>query len=192
MTDKNTTDLPAGKPPDVPPEHVEATPSVATDAEGTKSPDLPQKPVGATPSVTTDVKGSRVPLTKVTPTASIDAGKYKELRIEPRLHVRWHADAHIDGQGVYQGIVKDISSKGTDIFLDCNLQKVKLVRLRIYVPPASKTCGPHVMEVSGKIIYTAYDSKESLFHTGVNFLRFNLESDLAYLQSRIAVFNRAR
>lgn len=174
MSDENTTDLPIGN-----------------------SSDLPPKPAGATPSVTTDVKGSSVQdlsqtITKATPTASIDAGKHKELRIEPRIHVRWHADAFIDGQGVYQGFVKDISMTGTDIFLDRNLQKVKIVRLCIYVPPVSKTSGPHVMEVSGKIIYTAYDSKESLFHTGVNFLQFNLASDRAYLQSRIAVFNRAR
>jgi hypothetical protein len=116
----------------------------------------------------------------------------KELRAEPRIRVKWYADAFIEGEGVFQGFVKDISSKGTDIFLDRNLQKVKFIRLRIYVPPLSKTSDPHVMEVSGKITYTAYDSKESLFHTGVNFLQFNLESDLAYLQSRIAAFNRAR
>jgi len=191
MSDENTTDLPISNVSDLPQESVEATPSVATDAEASKSSDLPPKPVGATSSVTTEAKGSSVPnlsqtITKAT--SSIDAGKYKELRIEPRVHVRWHADAFIDGQGLYQGFVKDISLRGTDIFLDSNLQKVKIIKLRIYVPPVSKTSGPHIMEMSGKIVYTAYDGLESLFHAGVNFLKFKSESDLAYLQSRIDVF----
>jgi hypothetical protein len=129
---------------------------------------------------------------KVPPLVSTNAGIHKELRIEPRILVRWHADAIIDGQSVYQGFVKDISLKGTDIFLDHNLQKVKFVRLRIYVPPLSKTSASHVMEVSAKVIYTAYDSNESLFHTGVNFTQFNLSSDQAYLQSRIVAINRAK
>lgn len=120
------------------------------------------------------------------------AENIKELRTEPRMRVKWHADAFIDGQGMYQGFIKDISSRGTDIFLDRNLHKVKFVKLRIYVPPLSKASDSHIMEVSGKITYTAYDSNESLFHTGVNFTQFNLESDLAYLQTRIAAFNRAR
>ncbi len=76
--------------------------------------------------------------------------------------------------------------KGTDIFLDLNLQKVKFIKLRIYVPPLSKTSAHRIMEVSGKVIYTAYDGTESLFHTGVNFTQFNLASDQTYLQSRIA------
>lgn len=174
MSDENTTVLPTSNAPDLPPKPVEATTSVTADAKGNKAPDLSKT------------------IPRVIPSASIKAGKHQELRVEPRIHVRWHADAFVDGEGVYQGFVKDISLKGTDIFLERNLQKVKIVRLSIYVPPVSKTNSHHVMEISGKVIYTAYDSKESLFHTGVNFLRFNLESDRAYLQSRIAVFNRAR
>jgi hypothetical protein len=116
----------------------------------------------------------------------------EELRIEPRIRVRWRAEAFIDGQGVYQGFVKDISLKGTDVLLDHNLQTVKSVKLRIHVPPLSKTSAPHVMEVSAKVIYTTYDSNESRFHTGVNFTQFNSESDQAYLQSRIATLNRPK
>jgi hypothetical protein len=174
MSGENTTDLPIGKSPDLPPEPVNVTTSVTADAKGSKAPDL---------SKTTP---------KVTPSAPIDAEIHKELRIEPRIRVRWYADALIDGQGVYQGFVKDISLNGTDIFIDLNLQKVKFVKLRIYVPPLSKASTPHVMEVSAKVIYTAYDGNESLFHTGVNFTQFNLASDQAYLQSRIAFYSRAR
>jgi hypothetical protein len=119
-----------------------------------------------------------------------EPGRHMELRIEPRIRVRWHADAFIDGQGAYQGFVKDISLTGTDIYLDLNLQKVKLVKLRIFVPPLSKTIPPRVMEVSAKVIYTAYDGNESLFHTGVNFTEFHSASDQPYLRSRIAALNQ--
>jgi hypothetical protein len=168
ISDENITDPPTSKASDLPPAPVDAAPLVTADAKESKAPDL-----------------SRT-IAKATPSAPKDAGIHKELRIEPRIRVRWHADAFIDGQGVYQGFVKDISLKGTDIFLDHNLQKVKFIKLRIYVPPLSKTSVSYVMEVSAKVIYTAYDSTETLFHTGVNFTQFNLASDQTYLQSRIA------
>lgn len=117
---------------------------------------------------------------------------YQELRIEPRMRVKWRVDALIDGKGVYQGFVKDISLSGTDIFLDINLQKVRSLKVRIHVPPLSKTSAPHTMEVSGKVVYTSYDNNEFLFHTGVKFLQFNSAADHDLLQSRIATFNRPR
>ena len=161
MSDENTTDLPASNTSDLPPEAVEATPSVTKNA-------------------------GKSSFTRKIYSASKSAGKHPECRSEPRIHVRWHAKALIDGHSAYNGFVKDISLKGADIFLGHSLQKVKFVNLHIHVPPLSVTSDPRIVEVSGKIIYTAYDSNESLFHTGINFLQFNLESDLAYLRSRIA------
>jgi len=200
MSDENTTDPPTSNAPDLPPEPVDAAPSTTADAKESSAPDLPPEPdvaeppttaeiVDATPSATKNAEENSVPVTaKATPPASADAGKHLECRSEPRIHVRWHADALIDGYDVYHGFIKDISSRGTDIFLDRNLQSVKLIKLHIHVPPLSVTSDPHVVEVSGKIIYTAYDSKESCFHAGINFLQFNLEPDLAYLRSRIASY----
>lgn len=186
MADENTTDSLASDAPDLPPEPI---PLVGATAEESSAPDLPQE--SATPSTKTNAEKSSAPnlsqaTAKVTPPAPIDTGKHKECRSEPRIHVRWHADVFIDGQGGCRGFVKGISLKGTDIFLEHSLQDVKFVKLHIHVPPLLVTSDHHVMEVSGKVIYTAYDSNEFLFHTGVNFLQFNLKSDLAYLQSRIA------
>lgn len=198
MADENTTDPSTGDDPNLPPESIEAPPSATTeapiatkDAEGGSTPDLPSEPVEATASATANDEGSSTPelpqaTEKATPSTRIDTEKHKECRIEPRIHVRWHADALINGQDVYHGFIKDISLKGTDIFLDRSLQKVKFVKLRIHVPPLGVTSETRVIEVSGKIVYTAYDSNEILFHTGVSFTQFNLESDLAYLRSRIA------
>jgi hypothetical protein len=188
MSDENTSDFPAENSSDSPSEPVEATSSVAS-VEG-KTPDAPPKTAD---TATVNAAASVAPaspkiIPKTTPPASPSMGK--ESRVEPRIRVKWRVDAFIDGQGVYQGFVKDISLNGTDIFLGHNLQKVKFVKLRIYVPPLSKTSAPHVMDVSANVRYTAYDSREALFHTGVKFSQFNLESDQAYLQSRIATINR--
>jgi hypothetical protein len=104
---------------------------------------------------------------------------------EPRICIRWPAEALIDGKGVYKGFVKGISLRGTNIYLDVNLQKVKSVKLRIHVPSLGKLNAARVMEVSANVIYTAYDGNESLFHAGLNFTQFKLASDQAYLQSRL-------
>ncbi|MDD2915574.1 MAG: PilZ domain-containing protein [Gallionella sp.] len=114
-----------------------------------------------------------------------DVPKREESRSEPRIHVRWHLEA-VDGQFVYHGSVKDISTKGADIFLDHNFQNVKLVTLRIHVPPLHVTDEHCVIEVSGKVIYSNHDSDEMLFRTGIKFLKFTVESDLENLRSRLA------
>lgn len=114
-----------------------------------------------------------------------DPPKLDESRTEPRVHVRWHVDAFIDGQGMHRGFIKDISVKGADIFLEHNMQNVKLIKLHIHVPPLNITEAHHVVEVSGKVIYSSHDSDELLFRTGIKFLEFHSESDRAYLQSRV-------
>ena len=138
------------------------------------------------PAQANEVKPAVVPKAETAPHPP------KDSRSEPRLHVKWHADAMIEGHGIYRGFVKEISLHGTDIFLDVNLHKVKLLKLRIYVPPATKTSSAHIIEASAKVTYTAYDSKEALFHIGMSFTQFNLESDRDYLQARITAFNRAK
>ncbi|MFZ2300729.1 MAG: PilZ domain-containing protein [Gallionella sp.] len=120
------------------------------------------------------------------PSGTADTRPHEEQRIEPRVHVRWHVDVFVEGQAVYHGFIKDISSKGADVFVDHNFQNVKFVKLLIHVPPLSATEDHHVIDVSGKVIYAAHDSEELLFRIGINFLKFNLESDQAYLRSRLA------
>lgn len=114
-----------------------------------------------------------------------DPPKLEESRTERRVHVRWHVDVFIDGQGMHRGFIKDISVKGADIFLEHNMQNVKLIKLHIHVPPLNITEAHHVVEVSGKVIYSSHDSDELLFRTGIKFLEFHSESDRTYLQSRV-------
>lgn len=119
------------------------------------------------------------------PSDTADSRSHKDQRVEPRVHVRWHVDVFVEGRPVYHGFIKDISLKGADVFIDHNLQNVKLVKLLIHVPPLNTTSDRHVVDVSGKVIYASHDSDELLFRTGIKFLQFNLESDQVYLQSRI-------
>jgi len=134
---------------------------------------------------TTDPSTTAGAATGAIPSDPPVAPKFEESRSEHRIRVRWHVDAFIDGQNVQHGLVKDISPKGADILLEHNLQNVKLIKLHIHVPPLSVTGDRHVVEVSGKIIYSSHDSDEMLFRTGIKFLQFHLESDQAYLQSRL-------
>ena len=195
MPDENTASNPANAAPELPAEPAKDASSASAPAvaEANGNPATPPEPAKVAPTVTAVTQESKGPAlsknaAKETPAASI----LHEPRQEPRIRVKWHVDAIIDGQDMYKGFVKDISLHGTDIFLDVNLQKVKSLKVRIYVPPLSKKEKPHVMEVSGKVVYTAYDSGEFLFHTGVKFLQFSQDSDHALLQSRISLFNRAR
>ena len=162
MSDENTTGPPISNAPDVPPASVKAT-----------------------ASTTADAKGSSAPADQATPSSTPDVPKHIENRSEPRIRVRWHVDALVEGQPVLHGFVRDLSAKGADIFLGRNLQNVKSVKLHIHVPPLSVTGEHHIVEVSGKIVYTAHDSEELLFHTGIVFVKFNLDSDMEYLKSRL-------
>ena len=110
---------------------------------------------------------------------------HQEKRSEHRVHVRWHAEALIEGH-IWHGFVKDISTAGANIFLDHNCQNVSVVKLHIHVPPDSKSSAPHILAITGKVIYTAYDSDESLFRSGIKFLTFNSPSDSGFLLSFVA------
>ena len=121
-----------------------------------------------------------------TPSATNNKSKYESVHDVPHPHFRWHADALVDGHEVCQGIVKDISMKGVNFFPDHNLQNAKLIKLKIHVPPLIVNAPHHVLEVTGKITFTVYDSVEDAFRTGISFLEFAVESDRAYLLSRIS------
>lgn len=120
------------------------------------------------------------------PVANAAQDEREESRREPRVHVRWHVDVLIDGQVAHHGFIKDISLKGADIFISKNLQNMQLVKLHIHVPPLQVTSDRQVLDVYGKIVYTAHDSNEFLFRTGIKFVQFRVESDRAYLRSRLS------
>lgn len=150
------------------------------------TPDLPPSDVEATPPITKVGSDDGVPIVDTTPTVSTDARSFRDIRNEPHPHFKWHAEVLVDGHDVYQGIVKDISMKGLNLILDHNLQKSKLVKLHIHIPPLDIASPQHVLEVSGKITSTVYDSSEKAFRSGISFIQFTLDSDQKYLQSLLS------
>jgi len=184
MVDESTTDSTIDNVSDLSAEPVAVAPST----EKNKESELVSAQAGAPHSDVSVEKNTNTPereQDKPSATPPANPQPFQETRKEPRIRVKWYADAIIDGVGAYRGFLKDISLNGTDLFLDSNLQHVKVMKLRIYVPPLSKSSEPRAMEVTGKVVYTIYDGNESLFHTGLNFSQFNSESDQAYLKSRI-------
>lgn len=123
-------------------------------------------------------------LSSFSPQKSPVAGNSKEFRKAPRFRVKWHADILIDGQSAHHGSINDISTQGVSVYLNSNLPTVKCA-LHIHVPPLNLTSKTHVVAVSGKIVYAVYDGNKQRFRAGVNFLSFNLESDLKYLDERL-------
>lgn len=198
MSDENITDSQISNNPGLPPEQAEMTPSVSpptsTDTGGIPRHYLSPEHGQATPSVTADVDVSNVidlspELTKENPAMPVGiwagARESKELRRAPRFRVKWRIEIHVDEQGMFTGFVKDISTTGASIYMGRSLQAVKFVTLHMCVTPSDTVSKPRIVVVFGKIAYTVYDSTEHLFRAGVTFLKFNSESDLAFLKARL-------
>jgi len=145
------------------------------------APELQPPDVKATAPIESGEGG--IPPADITPIGTTKVKALQTAHNEPHAHFRWHAEAFVDGHDVFQGIVKNISMTGLDLILDHNLQKSKLVKLHIHVPPLDISNPPHVFEVSGKITSTVFDSGEESFRSGITYIQFTLNSDQAYLQS---------
>jgi hypothetical protein len=116
-----------------------------------------------------------------------DAEEGKEQRKAPRFRVGWHTDIFFDDKSMHHGFINDISTLGASIFLDSGSIPEKST-LHIHVPPLSLTSEPHIIVVSGKVVYVVYDGDKQLFRAAFVFLKFHLESDLAYLGERLTKY----
>jgi hypothetical protein len=153
-------------------------------APNINAPDLPPVAVEATPPITAEVGGGDS-ISKTTSSIPSSTVHREEWRNKSGMHFKWHADVLVDGHAVYFGFVRNISMKGADLFLDQNLQNIKLIKLHIHVPTLIATSPPHVMEVSASVVSTVYDSTESNFRYSVIFQQFTQASDQAHLRSRL-------
>lgn len=112
--------------------------------------------------------------------------KLQNQRAEPRIRVRWHAEAFVDGK-VHRGFIKEISVTGTGIYLHQSVKFENSFRLRIYMPPFTSTSVPYTMDVTASGIHSVLDSYESLFRTGVFFTQFFVPTDKNLLQKHIEI-----
>lgn len=120
--------------------------------------------------------------------ASSFAQASEEQRDEPRFHVHWHVSASLDGHGVCQGFLKDISVKGATLYLDHNPEHIKTGTLQIQAPPLEAHTAPHLIEVEVRFIYSIHDSAEQMFRAGVLFKQFRVETDQTFLENRLVKF----
>ena len=171
MSDENTTDSATSDAPDELSETGETPLPTTAGIEGSGTPDLSQD--------LADI------LSSFSQQKSADAAQGKEHRKARRFRVKWHADIFIDGQSAQRGSINDLSTQGASIYLNNSLPAAKLVTLHIHVPPLNLTSKPHLIAVSAKIVYMVFDGTKQSFRAGVDFLGFNLESDLAYLGERL-------
>jgi hypothetical protein len=112
--------------------------------------------------------------------------KLQNKRVEPRIRIRWHAEAYVDRK-VYKGFIKEISMTGTGIYLPQSVIFESSFRLRIYMPPFTSTSVPHTMDVTAKVVHSVLYSYESLFRTGVIFTQFFVPTDKKLLQKYIEI-----
>lgn len=115
------------------------------------------------------------------------AGEHKEQRKAHRFRVGWHTDIILGDQSTHQGFINDISTMGASIFLSDGLTSEKAT-LHIHVPPLSRTSAPHVIVVTGKSVYVVFDGDKQMFRTAFVFLKFQQESDQAYLEERLSKY----
>jgi hypothetical protein len=148
--------------------------------------DLKEVAIQAAPKVTQGLAGAGSAGAYKTQASSSNKLEHEYVQQVPHSHCRWHADAIVDGHENCQGIVKDISMRGVNFIVAHNLQNSKLIKLQIHIPPIVASAPQHILEVSGKITSTVYDSVEDSFRSRINFVEFTLATDRAFLLSRIA------
>jgi len=122
-----------------------------------------------------------------TQTVTTTEVKSYDSRNHSRFRFRLQADAHIEGQGVFRGFVKDISLQGVTLYLDRNLLKDKSVQIRIHVPPAATTEKAYSVVATGKTIHSIFDSDELNFRLGIKLLYFASEADETYLKKYLKI-----
>lgn len=136
-----------------------------------------------------DPTNLQLAIADATPSIQASAKGLKEHRSEPRFRVKWPAMVIVNEQNSCRGLIKDISTKGTAVFVNINLQAVKFINLHIYLPSLNTATSPQTIEVYGKVIYSVHDNNELLFRTGISFLRFYQESDKTHLNARLTNYH---
>jgi hypothetical protein len=161
------------------------TDEIVTNQPTGQESELKKVAIQEVPKVIQGVAGTSSPNTIITQTSSNKKVENENVHHVPHSHCRWHADAIVDGHENYQGIVNDVSMRGVNFIVEHNLQNSRLIKLQIHIPPLVVTAPQHIVEVTGKITSTVYDSVEDSFRSGINFIEFTLAADRAFLQSRI-------
>ena len=109
----------------------------------------------------------------------------KDNRKAPRYKVKWKAAVVSKEKGTVQGYLNNISTLGASIYMDASLPLVSCT-IHIQVAPLNLSSMPYLLTATGKVVYSVYDGDKNLFRAAINFVRFQQESDLAFLEERLS------
>ena len=109
----------------------------------------------------------------------------REHRKEDRYRVAWKVAIAVEGQGVHDGRIRDISLHGAAILNVRNLKPESYVTLCIHMPSLVCIGVPKILIVHGITSYSVHDASNLCFRIGVAFVEFELPSDRACLEERL-------
>ncbi len=111
-----------------------------------------------------------------------------EHRAYPRYTVSWRIAVSAEGQDWQEGKIRDISLNGAAVKLPRNLKPGTRVTLNIQIPSLSPQSDPKIMVIHGKIAYSILDTQNHDFRIGLNFIKYEQESDYSYLEQRLTKY----
>ena len=112
-------------------------------------------------------------------------GNFKEQRKAVRYRVKWQGIVDTYGGHKFQGEINDISTQGASIYLENTLPAIKST-LHIQVPPLTTTSKPHIISISGMIVYSVYEGAKQYYRIAINFLQFHPASEQTFLDERLS------
>lgn len=124
--------------------------------------------------------GNVLPIDSLLPPGS------REHRKETRYKATWKIAVVVDGHDLHDGKIKDISLHGAAIIIGHNLKRRASVTLHIHIPSVDGPAAPKILIVHGTAVYTVHDANDQCFRVGIAFDKFEVASDRAYLEARLA------
>lgn len=121
----------------------------------------------------------------VSPVKSLPPENARWHRREERYMAAWKISVAAEGQGLHDGKLRDISLHGAAILVEHNLTPHTRVMLHVHVPSLEGRASK-ILVVHGVTTYTVHDMRSLRFRTGISFAKFEVASDQAYLESRLA------
>lgn len=121
----------------------------------------------------------------VSPIKSSPPRGSKEHRKETRYKAAWKTGVTIQGGGLLEGKIKDISLHGAAIMIGRNIKPRTELTLHIHIPSLAGPAAPKIMTVHGIAAYTVHDGNEQCFRVGISFVKFEPASERNYLEARL-------
>jgi len=122
---------------------------------------------------------------EVMPIESLPPQGGREHRKEIRYRASWKVVVAVEGQGLHDGRIRDISLHGAAILIGRNPKPKTKVTLHIHIPSLTGPGASRTMKITGLAAYSVHDANNQCFRVGITFVKFELVSDRDYLEDRL-------